>query len=60
MATLLKVSEHKKDQAQMVPAEADTKLLVEEEKMEQVLAAYEQCFARLIWSYKEKYWDRWT
>ena len=43
LATLLKVSEHKKDQAQIIFAEADTKLLVEEEKMEQVLAAYEQC-----------------
>ena len=43
LATLLKVSEHKKDQAQIIFAEADTKLLVEEEKMEQVIAAYEQC-----------------
>ena len=43
LATLLKVSERKKDQAQIIFAEATHQLLTEEEKMQSVLESYENC-----------------
>ena len=43
LATLLKVSERKKDQAQILFAEATNNLLAEEEQMKNVLDAYEEC-----------------
>ena len=43
LATLLKVSERKKDQAQIIFADATHQLLTEEEKMQSVLESYENC-----------------
>ena len=54
LATLLKVSEHKKDQAQIIFAEADTKLLVEEENIKRdKLISYGAYEAELTNDFKE-------